>query len=233
MLYQYFLHERAKSPEKVMAIWVIGDIHGHSKQLEQLLDFLPLASDDTIVFLGDVIDRGPDSAGVLRQIHQLGQTHEVIFLRGNHEAMLLQARRSRDNLPFWIECGGGATLDSYRAKRFEDIPDEDWSLFETSRLYYETAEAIFVHANLDPNLPMNDQTESDLLWRFYNGPIHHRSGKFVVCGHTMQASGLPALSEHSVCIDTLPESGEGWLTAVDCARKTFWQVDHRGGRRMS
>ncbi len=214
-----------------MAIWAIGDIHGHSKHLKQLLDYLPPAPGDTIVFLGDTIDRGPDSAGVLRQIHQLRQTHEVIFLRGNHEAMLLQARRSRDYLPFWIECGGGATLDSYRAKSFDDIPDEDWFLFETSLPYYETEETIFVHANLDPNLEMSDQYESDLLWRFYDGPIHHISGKFVVCGHSTQAFGLPALAEHSICVDTLPESGEGWLTAINCTRKTFWQIDHCGNRR--
>ena len=209
-----------------MAIWAIGDIHGHSKHLKRLLDYLPLAPGDTIVFLGDVIDREPDSAGVLRQIHQLRQTHEVIFIRGNHEAMLLRARRSRDNFPFWIECGGGATLDSYRAKSFDDIPEADWSLFETSQLYHETEETIFVHANLDPNLEMSDQSENDLLWRFYDGSIRHVSGKFVVCGHSTQASGLPALAEHSICIDTLPESGEGWLTAVNCARKAFWQVDY-------
>jgi len=145
--------------------------------------------------------------------------------------MLLQARRNRENLPFWIECGGGATLDSYHAKSFDDIPDEDWRLFENSALYYETEESIFVHANLDPILAMDDQSESGLLWRFYDGPIHHVSGKFVVCGHSTQASGLPALDNCSICIDTLPESGEGWLTAVNCERQAFWQVDHRGNRR--
>lgn len=215
-----------------MAKWAIGDIHGHSKHLMQLLDFAPLASSDTIVLLGDVIDRGPDSAGVMRQMHQLRQTHELIMLRGNHEAMLLQARRSRDDLPFWIDCGGGATLDSYHAKNFDDIPGEDWDLFESSQLHYETEEAIFVHANVDPTLEMSDQSENDLLWKFYDGPINHCSGKFVVCGHTTQPSGLPSLAEHSICIDTLPESGEGWLTAINCERKAFWQVNHRGNCRM-
>lgn len=118
-----------------MAIWAIGEIHGHSKHLAQLLEFIPLVPGDTVVFLGDVIDRGPDSTGVMCQIHKLRQTHEVIFLRGNHEAMLLQARRNREHLPFWIECGGGATLDSYNAKSFDDIPDEDWRLFQNSQRY--------------------------------------------------------------------------------------------------
>lgn len=214
-----------------MAIWAIGDIHGHSKHLKQLLEFMPLVPGDTVVLLGDVIDRGPDSAGVIYQIHKLRKRHEVIFLRGNHEAMLLQARRNREHLPFWIGCGGGATLDSYHAKSFDDIPDEDWSLFENSQLYHETEEAIFVHANVDPTLEMGDQSESDLLWRFYDEDIEHRSGKFVVCGHTTQPSGLPALGKHSICIDTLHESGEGWLTAVNCDRQAFWQVDHCGNRR--
>lgn len=185
-----------------MAIWAIGDIHGHSKHLKQLLEFMPLVPGDTVVLLGDVIDRGPDSAGVIYKIHKLRKRHEVIFLRGNHEAMLLQARRDREHLPFWIGCGGGATLDSYDAKSFDDIPDEDWSLFENSQLYHETEEAIFVHANVDPTLEMGDQSESDLLWRFYDEDIEHRSGKFVVCGHTTQPSGLPALGKHSICIDT-------------------------------
>jgi serine/threonine protein phosphatase 1 len=107
----------------------------------------------------------------MRQIHKLKQTHEVILLRGNHEAMLLQARHNREHLPFWIECGGGATLDSYHAKSFDDIPNKDWSFFESSQLYYETEEAIFVHANLDPTFEMSCQTESDLLWRFYDEGI--------------------------------------------------------------
>lgn len=191
-----------------------------------LLEFIPLVPGDTVVLLGDTIDRGADSAGVMRQIHKLKQTHQVIFLRGNHEAMLLQARRNREHLPFWIGCGGGATLDSYHAKSFDDIPDEDWELFENSKLYHETEDTIYVHANLDPALEMSDQSKSDLLWRFYDGDIEHRSGKFVVCGHTTQVSGLPTLGIYSICIDTLPESGEGWLTAVNCARKAFWQVDH-------
>lgn len=214
-----------------MATWSIGDIHGHYAHLKQLLEFMPLAPEDTIVLLGDVIDRGPDSAAVLRQIHELKKAYPVIFLRGNHEAMLLQARRNREHLPFWIECGGGATLDSYRAKSFDDIPDEDWRLFESSLLYHETDDTIFVHANLDPNLEMSDQSESDLLWRFYDGSIRHVSGKLVVCGHTTQASGLPVFDKCSICIDTLPESGEGWLTAVNCDRQAYWQVDHLGNRR--
>lgn len=214
-----------------MAIWAIGDIHGHSKHFKQLLEFIPLLLGDSIVLLGDVIDRGSDSAGVMRIIHKLKRTHEVIFLRGNHEAMLLQASRNREHLPFWIECGGGATLDSYHAKSFDDIPDEDWSLFEDSQLYHETEEAIFVHANLDPTLEMSYQTESDLLWRFYDGAIEHLSGKFVVCGHTMQTSGLPALGSRSICIDTLQKSGEGWLTAVNYDRQALWQVDDCENRR--
>lgn len=215
-----------------MAIWTFGDIHGYLRHFKQLLDFIPLAPEDSIVLLGDVIDRGPDSAAVLRQIHTLKETREVVLLRGNHEAMLLQARSNRQYLPFWIECGGGATLDSYDAKSFNDMPEEDWRLFESSLLYHETEETIFVHANLDPNLEMHDQSKSDLLWRFYDGPINHISGKFVVCGHSTQASGVPALRGRSICIDTLPESGQGWLTAINCARRAYWQVDHRGNRRM-
>lgn len=214
-----------------MTTWAIGDVHGYSRHFNALLDYIPFSSTDTIVLLGDVIDRGPDSAGALEQIHKLRREHRVVFLRGNHEAMLLEARGSRESLPFWIECGGGETLDSYGARCFDDIPDADWELFERSRLYHETEDAIFVHANLDPTLAMPDQSESDLLWRFYDGDIAHATGKFVVCGHTIQRSGLPSFGESSICIDTLPESGVGWLTAISVEGRSYWQVDGEGNQR--
>ncbi|MGJ8640084.1 MAG: metallophosphoesterase [Opitutaceae bacterium] len=169
-----------------MATWAIGDIHRQSGVFAVLLKFIPVADGDTVVLLGDLIDRGPDSAGVLQLVHEMRSQHSTVILRGNHEAMLLKARNNRASLPFWIECGGDATLDSYNASSFYDIPQRDWELFESSALYYETAGVIFVHGSLDPDLNMCNQIENDMLWKFYESPVRHMSGKLVVCGHAIQ-----------------------------------------------
>lgn len=214
-----------------MSIWAIGDIHGQAQMLDALLSCLPLQAADTVVFLGDLIDRGPNSAGVLAIVRRLQQARPVIYLRGNHEAMALKARQNRSSLPFWQSCGGEMTLDSYNATSFDYIPDSDWELVESSQLYYETDGEIYIHANLDPDLPMEAQSESDLLWRFLHDTPAHHSGKFIVCGHTEQESGLPKLWRKGICIDTLQADGRGWLTAVNVERRAFWQVDHQGDCR--
>ncbi|WP_269538029.1 metallophosphoesterase family protein [Cerasicoccus fimbriatus] len=211
--------------------WAIGDVHGQAELLKTLLDYLPLHREDTIIFMGDLIDRGPDSAGVLALVHQLQRTHKVIYLRGNHEAMALKARNNRSAIAHWIDCGGDATLESYRANTFDDIPEADWALLQSSHLYHETERDIYVHANLDPDIPMASQSESDLLWRFLEDPPIHQSGKFVICGHTEQSSGLPRFWGSGICIDTLGTNGRGWLSAVNAQRRAFWQVNDQNSRR--
>ena len=84
----------------------IGDIHGCNTALETLIEFVGLRSDDTIVFLGDYVDRGPDSAAVLDFVIDLMKTHNVIPLRGNHELMMLDSREKKSWLHSWLQYGG-------------------------------------------------------------------------------------------------------------------------------
>ena len=91
----------------------IGDIHGCLAHLDALLQTIAPTADDHLVFLGDYVDRGPDSAGVLKRIIRLTQTHRVTALMGNHEQMMLAARESHDKHMDWLLNGGDATLRSY------------------------------------------------------------------------------------------------------------------------
>ena len=217
----------------------IGDIHGCITALRSLIDFVAPESDDTIVTLGDYVDRGPDSRAVLDFIIELSQRHHLVALRGNHEIMLLDAREKKSWLHAWLQYGGDATLKSYAASgdkpgSIADIPD-DHIEFLTDRLvpYYESPTHIFVHAYAEANLAMEDQTDATLFWRKYVDPQAHCSGKVMVCGHTPQRSGLPANDSHSICIDTWAYGG-GWLSCLDVDSGTIWQANEAGeSRRLS
>lgn len=214
----------------------IGDIHGCINALSSLVDFVSLRPDDTIVFLGDYVDRGPDSRAVLDFVIELGRSHHLVPLRGNHEVMMLDSREKKSWFHAWLRYGGEATLRSYSSSvdspvSFDDVPDEHIDFLENELLsYYECESHFFVHASADSNLALEDQTDPALYWRRYNDPIQHCSGKVMVCGHTIQQSGLPASNEHSICIDTWAY-GDGWLTCLDVASGRIWQSNEAGDRR--
>lgn len=209
--------------------WAIGDIHGYASILSALLDYTPIRRGDRLVFLGDLIDRGPETPQVLEIIHRLRRQHEVILVRGNHEQMMLKARHDRDARREWLLCDGEATVDAYAAKTMDDIPDVVWELLESTVPYYETDSAIYVHANLDANVELSTQCEHDLYWRPCTYPSAHISGKTMVCGHTFQESGFPRRWLKAICIDTLnSHSGEGVLTALNFEKMAFWQAGANG-----
>lgn len=180
-----------------------------------------------------MIDRGPETPKVLEIIQRLCRQREVILLRGNHEHMMLKARYDRDARREWLLSGGDATADAYKAQTMNDIPDYVWLLLQSTLPYFETDSAIYVHANLDPNVELSSQCEHDLYWKFCTEPSPHISGKTMVCGHTFQASGFPHMWPKLICIDTInPQNGEGWLTALNLERKAFWQANATGRTRM-
>ncbi len=133
----------------------IGDILGCSIALEKLLAAINPDKSDTIVTLGDHIDWGPDSRGVLDILIGLSERCRLIPLLGNHEEMLLAARQSRTELVYWMKLGGTATMDSYgNRSTWDDIPRSHFKFIESCQPYYETDQFIFSHANYDPDLPM-------------------------------------------------------------------------------
>jgi len=213
----------------------IGDIHGCGRALNTLLEVLQPQRTDTVVFLGDYIDRGPDSCGVLETILDLGRTCNVIALSGNHEKMLLQSPTKPLAFAEWLKQGGRATLESYHHHGGERdlgaIPDRHWTFLREQILdYWESDSHIFVHGSIHPNLDLDEQPDFLLFWQIFTDPTVHKSGKQIVCGHTSQKAGWPAIFEGGVCIDTWA-CGGGWLTCFDTTGGTFVQANELGQHR--
>ena len=218
-----------------MRTLAIGDIHGFSGALETLLGMLN-PDEDRLVLLGDYIDRGPDSRGVLERLIELSQNPNHIFLRGNHDNWMLRARTEKDWLLSWLGAGVGGkeTLRSYGAASFgqtmlELVPASHWQFLEQTRLWFEDDFHVYVHASLGWQAP-EDTGEQTLLWRSCHSILPQQNGKRVVCGHTSQASGLPLDLGHAVCIDTFC-SGTMWLSAVDVESDDVFQSNEAGETR--
>jgi serine/threonine protein phosphatase 1 len=214
----------------------LGDVHGCATALEALLAAVALRPDDTLVALGDFVDRGPDSRAVLERIIGLKGLCRLIPLLGNHEQMMLGARAGEMRL--WLACGGDTTMASYGARfnSFEElelIPAAHWSFLEDDCIdCYETADHFFVHANADPSLPLDDQPDYMLRWEHLDWPCRHYSGKTMICGHTRQRGGVPLHLGTTVCIDTGAYDRDGWLTCLDVRTGRYWQANQRGETRQ-
>jgi serine/threonine protein phosphatase 1 len=219
-----------------MRTLAVGDIHGCSTLLDDLLAAVRPTADDLLVFLGDYVDRGPDGRGVIDRLLALRRTHRVVCLRGNHELMMLRARHDRSEARMWLSVGGTQTLGSYgrspgRTGTLADVPAEHWEFMERTCVdYYETDTHVFAHAGVDPSLPLGEQDEMWLFWEFLDRtrpPARHVSGKTVVCGHSSQRSGEILDLGTTVCIDTFAYGG-GWLTCLEPMTGLYWQVNLMG-----
>ena len=149
--------------------------------------------------------------------------------------MMLRSRNDASELKMWTSVGGLQTLGSYgpslgRTGTLNDVPTEHWQFLESDCIdYHETDTHIFVHAGVDPHLPLNEQKELRLFWEFLNPaqPIRHISGKTVIVGHTSQKSGEILDLGTTICIDTHAYNG-GWLTCLDAISRRYWQVNIMG-----
>lgn len=214
-------------------IYAIGDIHGHLDELNRLLDWIAddLVSHDgkaEIVFLGDYIDRGPDTKGVIKRLRGKelpGDKHH--FLKGNHEAVLLGLLEGdAKNGNGWLRYGGVEMLESYGVKRkeivkragtlaalIEDVvPKKHLEFLRGLKPKIEIDDFLFVHAGIRPGRKLEKQKERDLLWirdDFLGSKKDH--GKVVVHGHTIEAQ--PEDRRNRIGLDTGCYAG-GSLSAV-------------------
>lgn len=213
-----------------MRTLVIGDIHGCLKALNGLLEVVRPTPEDTLIFLGDYVDRGPDSRGVLETLISLQNQTNVVCLLGNHEIMFRGAIQGLDPA-LWLEIGGRPTLTSYGGQ-LSLVPQEHLDFLFGLRPYYETEKHLFVHANYDATLSLQQQPEELLYWEHLGNrfPEPHHSGKHVFLGHTPQPYGKIGEFGHFTCMDTGCFAGY-WLTAMDVDSGEVWQISKQGHRR--
>lgn len=211
-------------------IFAIGDIHGCLDKLQKLIKNLPVDQQhDTLLFIGDYIDRGSFSKEVVDYVIELkSKFHNVICLTGNHEQMFLNYLAGTDEV-MYLYNGGSATLLSYGIsptaaplERKAAIPSSHLQFFRSLLASYETDEYIFVHAGLMPGLSLCEQTIHDLLWiRHEFIYSDYNFGKRIIFGHTPFPS--PLIEANKIGIDTGAFSG-GKLTCVELPGDIIHQV---------
>lgn len=216
-----------------MSMIAIGDIHGCAGTLTALLDKLDLKASDHLVFIGDYIDRGPDSHGVLTILKELDKLFECTFLRGNHEQLLLNYLEDDDDYDLWAMNGGLETMRSYANAGHKEIPQEDIDFFNRTVSYFETDEFLFVHGGLKPGFTVKENLErfddEVFLWeRSHLNASRYVWEKTVVCGHTPVDE--PVNKDKLINIDTgcvyHRYPGRGQLTAVRLPEREFVLVPY-------
>ena len=183
-------------------------------------------ANDTLVFIGDYIDRGPDSFEVVDYLVDLKKEHpDIVFLKGNHEDMLQKYLEGTDRFTYLFN-GGQKTLDSYlnrpNKSEFSPIPSDHLEFYRSLVFHYETEDYLFVHAGLREKIPLNKQNPDELLW-IREDFIHSKFdfGKQVIFGHTPFAE--PLLLSNKIGIDTGAVYGNR-LTCVQLPEIIFFSA---------
>jgi len=211
----------------------VGDIHGCLPALETLLATVQPQPDDTLVALGDYVDRGPKSREVIERLIQLQRQCRLIPLLGNHDQMMLMVHDGQRELYIdWLLFGGSATMQSYGIEDAQDLPAAHVDFLRSCRLFHETERHFFVHGNYQAELPLDQQPNEAVMWESLKArrPGPHISGKIAIVGHSSQKSGEILDLGYLKCIDTWCY-GNGWLTALDVESGQVWQADKDGRLR--
>jgi serine/threonine protein phosphatase 1 len=232
----------------------IGDIHGHAALLERLLREIEPSPTDQFIFLGDYIDRGPEAPQVLDRLITFAEEFpRSVFLRGNHEQMLLDARDEatrQQNKPAvfegilarlfqdqpleirnFLENGGWATVNSYGHQLKLDsplqilrqIPEEHIGFIQRTRLYYQRDPYFFVHAGIDPHLSLKRESGRQALL-WLRSPLWLQDPDWgLTVVHGHTPVPEPAFRELEICLDT-GAGHQGCLTACDLLSRRIWQA---------
>ena len=184
----------------------IGDIHGCAKTLEALLKKIASYENRTFVFIGDYIDRGPDSKHAVDLLLDFSKDRDCVMLRGNHEQMMIDAH-DRGDVQLWLLNGGEATLHSYDAPFNKlDLPSQHHHFYRNTKIYYDTPDYFFVHAGVPPDLTVEEaknteDMEESFLWsRAHLDAYENVWEKKVVFGHTPKPE--PLIKNKMIGIDT-------------------------------
>ena len=189
-----------------MKKYAISDIHGCAKTFKALLQKVAFSKQDELYILGDLIDRGPDSKGVIDHIFDLQEKgYTVQCLRGNHEQMLLDCFEPTANPRRWFFNGGEATLDSFDAQYPQYIDEKYLQFLEELPYYLEVDNYILVHAGLNFDMPNPFDAKHSLMWirNWYNDLNYSWLGdRIIIHGHTPQKQ--PIIKKSLSKLDDLP-----------------------------
>lgn len=215
----------AHAPLSGQRLYAVGDVHGRTDLLARLMEKIAAdaalypAAQKELVFLGDYVDRGVDTPGTLDYLlHRLPSDMKTVFLRGNHEEVMLRfLDGDLGQAEGWLQFGGAATLVSYgvnpygkgvnrtfaalRDALLEKIPQEHRDFLAATRFDYAWGDYYFVHAGIRPHVPLTRQSEADRLWirqDFLQSRADH--GKIVVHGHSVTPQ--PDIQANRIGIDT-------------------------------
>lgn len=225
-------------------VYAVGDIHGRSDLFAGLIAAIDEddagrgMADSTIVLLGDLVDRGPDSAGVVRAARDLAARRKVRILMGNHEEMMLDALESPEVLKHFLRFGGRETLlsypidaNAYHRAELEaawdlmraSVPQADIEFLRSFEDQVLIGDYLFVHAGIRPDVPLDRQVPADLRW--IREPFLSHPGNFgpvVVHGHT--TTDRPFLGRNRIGIDT-GAWRTGRLTALGLEGTSRWLIE--------
>lgn len=236
MAWNLWMSEVPKARPRVAANWriyAVGDVHGRADLLSKLFERIDrdvqgcMATKFMEIFLGDYIDRGSHSREVIDLLIARGRSRETVFLKGNHEACALQFLKDSAMLRQWQDLGCAPTLRSYGVPLRQDgsysqheirvtfqraLPDAHRSFMQGLKLSFTCGDFFFAHAGVRPGIPLEKQSEQDLLWIRNDFLLHEDYlGKVIVHGHT--PTPAPDLRPNRINIDT-GAYATGQLTCV-------------------
>jgi len=213
-------------------LYVIGDLHGCLAPLQRMLEHLELdPHQDRLLFIGDYIDRGPASRGVVDYVLQLKARYpaeNIICLRGNHEVMFLDFLAGK-NRGLFLFNGGMGTLRDYWGENWDEqtefvLPLDHQRFYRDLLPFFATDDYIFVHGGLKPGLPLEQQTDEDLYWiRGEFVTSTEDFGRRVIFGHTPFKQ--PLIHPNKIGIDTGLVYGN-YLTCLKLPQMDFYFVGH-------
>lgn len=199
---------------------VVGDIHGHLATFKALIHRLQLRPEDRVVCLGDMIDRGPASAGLLAYIRMHPQ---IVCIKGNHEQMATQCIQSDGSFQAWkpwMERGGKSTYGSYIVQAEGDLWKakramiDDFTWLDTLPTQLVLDHVRLVHAGYDPRMPLDMQGEKELLWirkEWFTHEAPVDSSRTVFFGHTTTTKLGDAAGEVALSSISLPDGRPAWV----------------------
>ena len=215
--------------------YAIGDLHGCSKTFRKLVrDVIRLEKSDVLYCMGDYIDRGPDSKGVIDFILELRENgYTVNTLRGNHDQMMMDASKNSESLKDWLRNGGSTTLKSFNVQSYEELDSKYKRFFYETQFYFETGNYILVHAGLNFRYEDPFQDTNAMMWiRGFTVDKKKLGDRIIVHGHTplpwdviQKQQGENVIGIDAGCV--YPNlTGFGHLVAFNLTTGEFFAVDN-------